>query len=156
MASDQRGDRESGCIDRSSGTRTQAVRGFDPHDRPVAFELPDRLRAGVTYFFRRRLALATARLCQGASTEAMDAPPLEISLSPDVAAAKAFSRTIRWYSAGEHLFCATSRVRRAIVSHDAIIRSVIIIGSDTVLRRLRVLMTNALSDDECGTTALST
>ena len=93
--------------------------------------------------FRRRLALATARLCPGASTEAMDAlPPLEISLSPDVAAARAFSRTMRWYSAGEHLFCATSSMRRAIVSHDAIIRSVIIIGSDTALRRLRALMTN--------------
>ena len=106
-----------------------------------------------SYFFRRRLALATARLYQGASTEAIDAlPPLEISLSPDVAAARAFSRTMRWYSAGEHLFCATSSVRRAIVSHDAIIRSVIIIGSDAVLRRLQALMTNALSDDECGTT----
>jgi hypothetical protein len=50
---------------------------------------------------------------------------------------------MRWYSAGEHLFCATSSVRRAIVSHDAIIRSVIIIGSDTVLRRLRAVMTTA-------------
>src|SRR5690348_4837312 len=48
--------------------------------------------------------------------------------SPDVAAARAFSRTMRWYSAGEHLFCATSSARRAIVSHDAIIRSVIKIG----------------------------
>ena len=105
-----------------------------------------------SYFFRRRLALATARLYQGASTEAIDAlPPLEISLSPDVAAAMAFSRTMRWYSAGEHLLCAISSVRRAMVSHDAIIRPVIIIGSDAVLRRLRALMTNALSDDECGT-----
>jgi hypothetical protein len=51
---------------------------------------------------------------------------------------------MRWYSAGEHLFCATSSVRRAIVSHDAIIRSVIIIiGSNTVLRRLRAVMTTA-------------
>jgi hypothetical protein len=59
----------------------------------------------IIYFFRRRLALATARLCQGPSTEAIDAlPPLEISLSPDVAAAMAFSRTMRWYSTGEHLF----------------------------------------------------
>ena len=88
--------------------------------------------------------METARLCQGPSTEAIDAlPPLEISLSPDVAAARAFSRIMRWYSAGEHLFCATSSVRRAIVSHDAIIRSVIIIGSDTVLRRLRAVMTTA-------------
>jgi hypothetical protein len=90
------------------------------------------------------LALAAARLRQGASTEAIDAlPPLEISLSPDVAAAMAFSRTMRWYSADEHLFCATSSVRRAIVSHDAIIRSLIIIGSGTVLRRLRAVMTSA-------------
>jgi hypothetical protein len=90
------------------------------------------------------LALETARLCQGPSTEAIDAlPPLEISLSPDVAAAMAFSRTMRWYSAGDHLFCATSSVRRAIVSHDAIIRSVIIISSDIVLRRLRAVMTTA-------------
>jgi hypothetical protein len=34
---------------------------------------------------------------------------------------------MRWYSAGEHLFCMTSSVRRAI----AMIRSVIIIGSGT-------------------------
>jgi hypothetical protein len=97
--------------------------------------------------------LETARVRQGPSTEAIDAlPPLEISLSPDVAAARAFSRIMRWYSAGEHLFCATSSVRRAIVSHDAIIRSVTIIGSDTVLRRLRAVMTNCLPDDECGRT----
>ena len=43
---------------------------------------------------------------------------------------------MRWYLAGEHLFCATSSVRRGIVSHDAIIRLVIIIGSDKVLRRM--------------------
>ena len=87
--------------------------------------------------------METARLCQGPNTEAIDALPPEISLSPDVAAARAFSRTMRWYSAGEHLFCATSSVRRAIVSHDAIIRSVIIIASDTVLWRLRAVMTTA-------------
>jgi hypothetical protein len=51
-------------------------------------------------------------------------------------------RTMRWYSAGEHLFCMTSSVRRAIVSQDAMIRSVIIIGSGTVLRRLRAVMDN--------------
>jgi hypothetical protein len=49
---------------------------------------------------------------------------------------------MRWYSAGEHLFCMTSSVRRAIVSQDAMIRSVIIIGSGTVLRRLRAVMDN--------------
>jgi len=97
----------------------------------------------VIYFFRRRFALATARLRQGASIEAIDTlEPAEISLRPDVAAATAFSRTMRWYSAGEHLFCMTSSVRRAIVSQDAMIRSVIIIGSDTVLRRLRAVMDN--------------
>jgi hypothetical protein len=49
---------------------------------------------------------------------------------------------MRWYSAGEHLFCIISSVRRAIVSQDAMIRSVIIKGGDTVLRRLRAVTTN--------------
>lgn len=89
--------------------------------------------------------MATARLRQGARTEAIDALPLlEITLIPDVAAAATFSRTMRRYSAGEHLFCAISNVRRAMVSQDASIKSVIIIGSDDVLRRLRVVMLNPL------------
>jgi hypothetical protein len=93
---------------------------------------------------RRRLAFATARLRQGAKIEVIDAlPPLERNFNPDVAAASAFSSTIRRYSAGEHLFCAISIVRRAIVSQDAIIRSVIMTGRDSLLRLLRGFMAKA-------------
>jgi hypothetical protein len=59
------------------------------------------------YFFRRRLALATARRCHGANIEiAVALPPLEMSVNPVAAAASAFSLSIRLYSAGEHLFSA--------------------------------------------------
>jgi hypothetical protein len=89
--------------------------------------------------------LATARLRQGARTEAIDALPLlEITLIPDVAAAAIFSRTMRRYSAGEHVFRAISNVRRAMVSQEASINSVIITGSDDVLRRLRAVILNPL------------
>src|SRR5215831_64427 len=85
--------------------------------------------------FRKRLALATARVRQGASTEAVDAlPALNTSRDADVAAASAFSRTIRRYSSGEQAFWAIRRVRRAIVSQDTSISSVIITGSEEPLR----------------------
>jgi hypothetical protein len=96
------------------------------------------------YFLRRRSALATAWLRQGDISEVIDAlPPLEMNFNPDAAAASAFSATIRRYSNGEHVFCAISSVRRAIVSQDATIRSAIMPGSDKFLRHLRVFMTNA-------------
>jgi hypothetical protein len=96
------------------------------------------------YFFRKRFALATARRCQGANTEAVVAMPrLETSFEPDAVAASTFSLSIRLYSAGEHLFCAISSIRRVNVSHDANIRSVIIVGRD-VFRRLRTVITNGL------------
>jgi hypothetical protein len=99
------------------------------------------LRSLVVYFFRRRLALATARLCQGVRIEVMGARlPAEISFIPDAAAASTFSLTIRRYSAGEQLFCIIISVRRVIVSHDDSIKSAIIAGSGTPLRRLRVFM----------------
>jgi hypothetical protein len=96
------------------------------------------------HFFRKRFALAIARLRQGARTEAMDAPPpLEMNFNPDAAAASAFSLTIRRYSAGEQVFCTISSVRRVIVSQEANIRSVTVPGSDKFLRRLRAFTMNA-------------
>jgi hypothetical protein len=71
-------------------------------------------------------------------TEAL--PPPEARVSPEITAASAFSLTIRRYSAGEHLFCAISNVRRRIVSHDANIKPVIMAGVDTLLRRWRDAM----------------
>jgi hypothetical protein len=85
--------------------------------------------------------LVVARLCQGARIAAIDTrPPEDASLNPEAAAA-AFSLIMRRYSAGEHLFCAISNVRRAIVSQDANISSVIVSGSDD-LRRLLALIPN--------------
>ena len=97
--------------------------------------------------FRRRFALAIARLCQGVRSAAIDVgPPLDASLDLDSTAAAIFSRTMRRYSAGEHLFCAISNVRRASVSQDANISSVINSGSDD-LRRLLAFIPNVVSQD---------
>ena len=101
----------------------------------------------IFYFFRRRFALAIARLCQGASSEVADAPPpLDIRVNADIAAASAFSLDMRWYSAGGHLFCAISNARRITVSHDASIRLVIIAGRDDFFLVLGALMMDAFSD----------
>jgi hypothetical protein len=64
-----------------------------------------------------------------------------MSFDADKAAASTFSPNIRRYSAGEHLSRAMSNVRRAIVSKDAVSASAIIIGNETVFRRLRFLAT---------------
>src|SRR5271165_369862 len=107
----------------------------------------------IVYFFRKRFALAIARVCQGASSAAKDTlPPLATSRDADLAAASAFSLTMRWYSAGEQSFCIIRRVRRVIVSQDASVKSVIIIASDNLLRYLRVLMAYALSGKHNGST----
>jgi hypothetical protein len=83
------------------------------------------------HFFRKRLALATARECQGARSEAIVALPLpETSRIADLAAASAFSFAIRRYSAGEQSFCNIKMERRVIVSQDASIRSLIITAGD--------------------------
>jgi hypothetical protein len=97
------------------------------------------------YFFRSRLAFTVTRLYQGARREANDdLPPLEINFMPVSIAASAFSRTMRRYSAGEHLFFAIKSVRRVIVSQDAIVRFVINTGRDIFLRRFRAFMTASL------------
>jgi hypothetical protein len=62
---------------------------------------------------------------------------------------RSFSLTIRLYSAGKHLFSAISNARRATVSRDANISSVIIDGRD-VLRRLRAFIMNGLRADLPG------
>jgi hypothetical protein len=101
-----------------------------PSNQPASF-------AATLYFFRKRLALATARECQGASSEVFVAlPPPETSRIADLAAASAFSFAIRPYSAGEQSFCNIKRERRAIVCQDASIRSFIITGSVNLWRRL--------------------
>jgi hypothetical protein len=97
-----------------------------------------------------------ARRCHGAKIDAGVArPPPETSANPLAAAASAFSLIMRLYSASEHLFSAISSERRAIVSHDASISSVIIVGRDT-LRRPRAFITNAFRPDltgpSCGAT----
>jgi hypothetical protein len=93
------------------------------------------------FLFRRRFAFAVARLCQGAMREVIDArPPLEINFRPDSIAATGFSRNIRWYSVGEHVFCQISIVRRPIVSQEASVRSAINKGTKTALRDLRAFM----------------
>ena len=98
----------------------------------------------VLYFFLKRLAFAVARLCQGAMSVASDArPPLEIIFMLDSIAASAFSRTIRWYSAREHVSRAISSVRRAIVSQDASVRFVISKGRVVALRRLGAFMSTS-------------
>ena len=96
-------------------------------------------------FFRRRLALAMARRCHGAMTEAgVTLTPLDMSASPVAAAAAAFSLNIRLYSAGEHFLPAISSARRATVSQDANMSSVIIVGREVVCRHLRGLFMNGL------------
>jgi hypothetical protein len=50
----------------------------------------------------------------------------------DSAAACAFSRTMRWYSDAEQRFCAIKAERRAIVSHDDRVKSVMSDGKDGV------------------------
>jgi len=96
------------------------------------------------YFFRKRLALAIARECQGAKSEVIVArPPPETSRAADLAAASAFSFAIRRYSAGEQSFCKIKKDRRVIVSKDASIRSLITPANDDLWRRLRRFMADA-------------
>jgi hypothetical protein len=93
------------------------------------------------YFFRRRLALALARLYQGANSDVAGALPLlETKRRPDNPAASAFSLIIRRYSAEVHLPCAINKARCMTVSHDASIRPVIMAGTDRVFRRRRAVM----------------
>src|ERR1700726_1874226 len=96
------------------------------------------------YFFRKRLASAIARECQDAKSEVIVArPPPETSRAADLAAAPAFSFSIRRCSAGEQSFCKIKKDRRVIVAKDASIRSLIIPANDDLWRRLRRSMTNA-------------
>ena len=86
----------------------------------------ERRRAFKCYFFRKRLTLATARARYGKTRKASDAlPAVDTKREADRAAASAFSLTIRRYSPGEQSFWIISRVRRAIVSQDAAIKSLI-------------------------------
>ena len=102
--------------------------------RDVAVDHPGTARR----FLRRRLAFAAARRCQGASTARMPRPDIAASVEDRNAAA--FSMTMRLYSAGLQAFWAIIKVRRAIVSHDASIISVIIKGSARLRRRTDLRM----------------
>lgn len=107
-------------------------------------EPADAARHASAYLFRKRLALAIARECQGVRSEVIVAVPApETSRVADLAAASAFSFAIRRYSAGEQSFCKIKRERRAIVSQDASIKSLIITASAKPWRRLRPFMTDA-------------
>ena len=89
-------------------------------------------------FLRRRLAFAVARRCQGVSTARVPRP--DITARVERCNAAAFSMTMRLYSAGAQVSRAISKVRRAIVSHDASIISAIIKGSARLRRRIGLRM----------------
>jgi hypothetical protein len=78
--------------------------------------------------------LATAGPCQGAMAAA-SVTPGTISASADRCAARAFSSTMRRYSAMLQLPSAIIHVRRATVSKDAQLNSAIIRGSGGAARR---------------------
>ncbi len=99
------------------------------------------------HFLRRRLALALARLCHGAKTaSALSLPREDTSADAEHCAARAFSSTIRRYSAAEQRPCAIIHVLRAIVSNEESVMSLIISGNDSapavvrLLGRLRAFM----------------
>jgi hypothetical protein len=119
--------------------KTQDEESQRQHQVPTGSHLaPD-------YFFRSRFALALARRSHGAISEAIEAwPKLDISVIPVDIAAAAFSLTMRWYSAGEHLFLEIRSMRRVTVSQDASVKLVITKGSDTALL-FRVFMNPSLS-----------
>ena len=79
-----------------------------------------------------------ARLCHGRSAALLPRPV--IAAIADCCNAAAFSIIIRWYSAGVQAPRAIIAVRRAIVSHEAIANSAIIIGSERVRRRADLFM----------------
>lgn len=92
----------------------------------------------VHLFPRSRRAFAVARLCHGARTAVCPRP--DITAIADCRSAAAFSIAMRRYSAGEQVPCAIIRLRRAIVSHDAIISSAITSGSGRERRDVSFFM----------------
>jgi hypothetical protein len=83
-----------------------------------------------------------ARLCHGTSAALFPSP--YITASADCCNAAAFSDVMRWYSAAEHVPWTIIRLRSAIVSHDAIINSVIISGRARLRRRVSFFMTGTI------------
>jgi len=83
-------------------------------------------------------AFAVARSCQGAIIARVPRPDIAASVEDRNAAA--FSMTMRLYSAGLQVLWAIIKVRRAIVSHDASIISVIIKGRARLRRRTDLRM----------------
>ena len=110
-------------------------------DRSISSSLVENSREAIaglqTHFLRRRLALALARLCHGAKTvSALSLPREHASADAEQYAARAFSKTIRRYSAAEQRPCAIIHVLRAIVSNEESVMSPIIIGNESVVRLL--------------------
>ena len=66
----------------------------------------------------------------------------------DCRSAAAFSIAMRRYSAGEQVPCTIIRLRRAIVSHDAIINSAITSGSGRERRDVSFFMVQGTNSDE--------
>ena len=74
-------------------------------------------RGASCYLRRNRLALAVAFACQGATSDAGDGARRDrASTLAERLKAATFSRTIRAYSAGEHVPCNIIRLRWPIVS----------------------------------------
>ena len=67
---------------------------------------------------RSRRALARARRCQGTSAAFRPRFGRSSNAALERYAAVSFSSVMRWYSAAEHVPCAMSQERRAIVSHE--------------------------------------
>lgn len=113
-------------------------------DRSISSSLVENSRAAVdglqTHFLRSRLALALARLCHGAKTaSALSLPREHASADAEQCAARAFSSTIRRYSAAEQRPCAIIHVLRAIVSNEESVMSPIIIGNASAPALVRLL-----------------
>jgi hypothetical protein len=112
--------------------------------RSISSSLVENSREAIdglqTHFLRRRLALALARLCHGAKTaSALPLPREHASADAEQCAARAFSSTIRRYSAAEQRPCAIIHVLRAIVSNEESVISPIIIGNDSAPAVVRLL-----------------
>lgn len=90
-----------------------------------------------------------ARLCHGARTAVCPRP--DITAIADCRSAAAFSIAMRRYSAGEQVPCTIIRLRREIVSHDAIINSAITSGSGRERRdESFFMMQRTKSDKPCA------
>ena len=88
-----------------------------------------------------RRAFAVARRCQGARSAARPGALFaRTSVEVERAAAAIFSRSMREYSADEHVPRAIMNMRRLIVSHEATASCAIITDDDSGALRFRLRM----------------